>query len=194
MENLIGEKLKELRRKKKLTLKELSEKSKLSIGFLSKLERGLCNISVESLGVIAQCLDTNVNYFFKEVKEPSNGNIVVRSYERQILYTENERRINFLLTNNINDIDFLPKLVELLPSFNEEEMLSSSHPGEEFLYVLEGILTVFINRDRYDLYPGDSTLFKSKENHIWVNFTNKIVKLIVVTSPNLFKDENLTEE
>jgi len=40
----IGDRFKELRKEKKLTLKELSEKTGLSIGYLSNLERNISSL------------------------------------------------------------------------------------------------------------------------------------------------------
>ena len=45
----VGEKLRNLRKKKGLTLKKLSEKAELSIGYLSNLERDACSPTLENM-------------------------------------------------------------------------------------------------------------------------------------------------
>ena len=98
---------------------------------------------------------------------------------------------------DVNEADFenkvlLPRLIELLPSAEESDsdLDQYQHEGEEFLYVLEGILTLIINGERHDLFPGDTGHFDSNNVHNWANFTNKTTKVLVVNSPNGF-NENL---
>ncbi len=185
----IGKKIKKLRTNKKLTLKELSEKTNLSIGFLSQLERGLTTVAIDSLTKIAKELDVSLTYFFQAPKK--NKKIVLRSYEKEILQVENNRFIKYNLSNDLEDKSFLPRLIEILPTDSKENIISYQHKGEEFVYVLEGILTLFINDDEKELYPGDSAHYDSSINHNWANYTSKPVKLLTVHTPNMFKDENI---
>ena len=53
----IGSQIKELRRRRGLTLREVAQKTGLSTGFLSQLERDLTDIAVDSLRKIAVALD-----------------------------------------------------------------------------------------------------------------------------------------
>ncbi|NFM80727.1 cupin domain-containing protein [Clostridium botulinum] len=183
----IGKKIKKLRTNKRLTLKELSEKTNLSIGFLSQLERGLTTVAIDSLTKIAKELDVSLTYFFQAPKK--NKKIVLRSYEKEILQVENNRFIKYNLSNDLEDKSFLPRLIEILPTDSKENIISYQHKGEEFVYVLEGILTLFINDDEKELYPGDSAHYDSSINHNWANYTSKPVRLLTVHTPNMFKDE-----
>lgn len=82
-----------------------------------------------------------------------------------------------------------PKLVELLPQKEVEETEAYFHEGEEFVHVLEGILTLTLEDERMDLYPGDSAHYSSKRNHNWSNQTNKVVKFITVNTPNFLQSQ-----
>ncbi|WP_251860996.1 XRE family transcriptional regulator [Clostridium sp. Marseille-Q2269] len=188
----IGKKIKKLRTNKKLTLKELSERTNLSIGFLSQLERGLTTVAIDSLSKIAKELDIDLTYFFQTPKK--NKKIVLRSYEREILQVENNRFIKYNLSNDLENKTVLPRLIEILPTDNKENIISYQHKGEEFVYVLEGILTLFINDDQQELYPGDSAHYDSSINHNWANYTSKPVKLLTVHTPNMFKEENIKNQ
>jgi len=42
----------------------------------------------------------------------------------------------------------------------------SVHDGEEFIYVLEGVVTMQIGEDRFDLDPGDSVYYLSTTPHL----------------------------
>jgi len=184
----IGNKIKQLRNMKKLTLKELSAKTDLSIGFLSQVERGVTSVAIASLENIASALDVDLSYFFSLPKK--NKKRVLRSFEQEIFTIQNSQFIDYHLTQDPEDKDFLPRLQVVLPCKDDCTIDVYQHEGEEFVYVLEGILTIMINNERYELFPGDSMHFDSKLPHNWTNYTNKTVKLLVVNSPNQFNPDH----
>lgn len=59
----IGLIIKSLRKEKKYTLKDLSQKAGISISFLSDIENGRSNPSIERLKDIAEALDTPIAFF-----------------------------------------------------------------------------------------------------------------------------------
>lgn len=185
MPNNIGEKIKELRLSQKMTLKELSEMTDLSIGFLSQVERGLTALAITSLEKIAEALTVDLSYFFPMGKK--SNQIVVRSYEREIAQIDAAHCIHYHISNDLETKDLFPRYLEVLPTTADEAPNQYRHEGEEFFYVLEGILTLFINNERYDLYPGDSAHYDSNTSHNWVNNTNRMVRLLAVNTPNGFK-------
>lgn len=185
MINDIGSKLKSLRTMRELTLKELSEKTSLSIGFLSQIERGVTSVAISSLDTIAKALDSDLSYFFTMPKKRERQ--VLRSYEQEVYTNNNSQFIDYHLTLNPETMDMLPRMELILPTNGEDKNAPYGHDGEEFLYVLEGILTVNLDGDLHQLYPGDSMHFDSKIPHNWSNDTNKNVKLLIVNTPNKFK-------
>lgn len=182
----IGQKVKELRVNKRLTLKSLSEMTSLSTGFLSQLERGLTAIATDSLLSIAQALEVDITYFF--VKMPVDGQYIMRSYEREVLRIDNSRFIHYRLSSGLSSKAMLPRLIELLPINSQEPISPYPHEGEEFLYVLEGTLTLFIQHERFELFPGDTAHYDSNIVHNWANYTNKLVKILVTSTPNPMRD------
>ena len=182
----IGQKIKELRGRKKMTLKEMSEKTALSIGFLSQLERGLTSIAADSLARIAQVLEVDPACFFP--RQPRGQKTVLRSYEKELFQIENGRFLHYHLTNGTSNWEMLPRFVELLPINSDEIIQQYGHDGEEFVYVLEGTLTLALDGQEHELFPGDSAHYSSKQLHNWANHTGKMVRLLVVSRPNPFQD------
>ncbi len=180
----IGEKIKELRTSKNMTLKELSKITNLSIGYLSQLERGLTSVAISSLENIANALEVNLSYFF----EPpiANKNRITRSFEQNISMIENSRFIYHNVGNDLETKNTSPYIITILPNITEENVEPFPHKGEEFIYVIEGILTVFLENKRYELYPEDSLHINSSLNHNWDNYTNKLVKILCIYSPKIF--------
>lgn len=191
----VGNKVNELRKKAGLTLKELGEKTNLSQGYLSKFERGQTTISIDSLMAITKVLNTSMDKLFPTEQNDTEdlNEVVHRSYENTILYMENTEHINYQITHNL-DMDIFPKISVLLPSPDGAKDAFFSHKGEEFVYVLEGILTLKFKDITYELYPGDTAHFNSNVEHTWYNNTNMTTKILTVHTPNVLhiNDSRLT--
>lgn len=180
----IGSKVKELRMDRNLTLKQLSEASGLSIGFLSQFERGLSSIALDSLEKLAEILE--VSLFDLLEKRPSVSMDDPVCHHVDLLPSEISPEIyQYMLGPVSADFVLLPRIYLLLP-FGETATVSEPyvHEGEEFIYVLEGVITMYLEDSQYVLYPGDSIHILSKQPHNWMNRTNKIARILTVNTPN----------
>ncbi len=183
MNSNIGKLLKDLRYNKGLTLKDLAQMSGLSISFLSQVENSKSSITLQSLSKISDALEVSRSYFFPESEPPKS---LVRKNTRGNLNFNQSNFIYQSLSNNIQNSSFEQMLVVFLP--NNEKVTSSTHKGHEFVYVLEGTLSLVQSENEYDLEPGDSFHMDSTTPHTWYNRTNEAVKLLYVysTSPSSF--------
>lgn len=186
MNTNIGEKIKKLRSRKGMTLKELSEKVELSTGYLSQLERDLTTVSVDVLKRISIVLDVELNYFFREIK--TEKKIVMRSYEKEV-FQKVSSQIYYYLSHDLTDKSLVPRFVEILPMERREKVEGFSHEGEEFVYVIEGILTLGFEGREEILYPGDSAHYNSNTLHHWENATSKMTRFVTVGTPNSYQKE-----
>lgn len=184
MKSEIGEKIKKLRSDKQMTLKALSERTGLSIGYLSQLERGKTTVALDSLQKIAEVLEVDFTFF---LDVPVSNKEVCKSFERSILLMEDNNFIEYNLSNNLKKMELVPRLIEIFPQKVNEPVEVYTHEGEEFIYVLEGILTYYYNGKVYELYPGDSLHIQSDKPHNAANTTNKVTRMITVSIPNNFK-------
>lgn len=182
----VGSKIKRLRTAKGYTLKRLSEEAGLSVGFLSQLERGISNIAIDTLAKIAEILDTPLSGFF-DTAELKGQSPVIRQFEQ--LPSEISPQIyQYILSHGQTEFDLLPRIYLLMPFHDPDSRVEMySHEGEEVIYVLEGILTVYLDGAVYELYPGDSMHFRSTRQHNWMNGTSRVVKFFAVNSPNPLK-------
>ncbi|GAB6136961.1 helix-turn-helix domain-containing protein [Halanaerobaculum tunisiense] len=186
----VGKRIKKLRKNNNLTLQDLSAKTDLSVGFLSQLERGLTTVAIDVLENIAQELNVNLTYFFDSQSAESDDQIVMRNYENEVFQVDNNQIVHYHLTKNVKNKDILPRLIKILPKKEQEEINTYQHEGEEFIYVLEGIVTLIVNDKEYDLYPGDSAYYSSNTTHNWTNRTNKVAKLLFINTPNVFQEND----
>ncbi len=185
----LGSHVKEIRSEKKITLKELSDATGLSTSFLSQFERGMSTIAIDSLMSVAEALDVDIHELI-DATTPSQhikDKVVLRSYQRDDVQIVSEHQIQTTLSAYSQDKGMLSRKITLLPNNSEEAPASYKHDGEEFIYVIEGILTLEIDKEKWNLYPGDTAHFASTTNHIWYNETNRNVEFIIVNTPNSYE-------
>jgi quercetin dioxygenase-like cupin family protein len=63
---------------------------------------------------------------------------------------------------------------------NTKDKEISVHNGEEFIFVLEGVVNLTIAKDTYDLEPGDSAYYLSTTSHFITAKTDKATILAVL--------------
>src|SRR5699024_3167611 len=178
MNENIGSRVRELRKQKKMTLNEVSIKSGLSISFLSQLELSKSSVTLTSLRKIAESLNVNISYFFES--NESELNIKRRINRKEHTFKD----ASFSLANLSGDVDdhlFEPTIATLLPG--DKNRSPYSHEGQEFIYILEGILTVILSGQETLLYPGDSLHIESLTPHVWYNNSENPVKLLMINAP-----------
>lgn len=188
MSNEIGQKIKQLRRAKDMTLKELSEKSELSISFLSMVERGITSAALLSLKKIADAMNEDISVFFVNQEGIQNGGFC-RSYDNNVRSVTG-RCVYKSLSGRGGNCTLDPMQVLLMPGQTRDEVIQITHSGEEFVYVLEGVLSYFLNGQEYVMNPGDSYHGFGNEPHNFVNLTNNIVKVLYIVTPPLSNVEH----
>jgi len=68
--NVLGERIRELRKSAGITQEELGEKAELSYKFIGELERGQVNVSLDSIARIAEALGVKIGDLFSKEKIP----------------------------------------------------------------------------------------------------------------------------
>ena len=175
---VLGARLRQLRLKQGASLATVAKKAGISVGFLSALERSQMSASVGTLHRLAQVYDTNILDFY----DPTASNQPqVRPGERKILEAGPGIRMELLAWGNTV---MEPHLFRIAPrTFSGE---SYAHVGEEFLYVLKGVLEIVLRGESYSLKPGDSFYFESTVPHKWGNPGRSETLVLWVNTPPTF--------
>ena len=181
MNKTIGAKIKQLRLSQNMKLKDLSDKTGLSISYLSQIEHSSNSLSIYSLERIANVLGVQLSYFLDTPLQ--HKEYIIRSYEQDMLQISNSPRIYNRLSNDLGSCELESMLVTIMPSERYISEEPKAHQGEEFIYVLEGVLTVLIGESEYQLTHGDSMHYKSSEPHEWLNLSKRVVRLLSVNTP-----------
>jgi transcriptional regulator with XRE-family HTH domain len=182
--SVIGQTIKELRSKRGLTLEEVADKSGCTPGFLSQLERNKVAPSITTLYSIAEALGVRVTDFLPDGINPAK---ISRHDQRENFGFEGSAVSYSLLSTKFAHGALASFLLSILP--NTEALPTDearSHMGEEFVYVLDGVLRLWIGEAFHDLYPGDSIYFRSTAKHRMENRGNRTVLALSLITPSLF--------
>ncbi|MBC7088021.1 MAG: cupin domain-containing protein [Tissierellales bacterium] len=168
MEINIGNKIRELRRTKNMTINDLAKNSKLSSGLISQIERNIVSPTIVTLWKISQALDVSIGYLLDEaIDRDKNWCSVIRKSERKKLIVSNNNGIYELLSPNLNKkIEFLYITIKPGDSLQNELIV---HDGEECGYIIEGKLLIKTAKGDFALNEGDSIYFDSTVPHRYVN-------------------------
>jgi len=180
----VGQRIKEFRVQKNLTLEEVAERSGCTPGFLSQVERNNAVPSIVMLYAIAEALGTRVSDFFPGPIATAN---IVRHDERETFSFEGSSTTYSVLSTKFPNATieaFLMKIIPAREALPTDE--TRAHIGEEFYYVLQGVLRLWYGETFYDLYPGDSLHFKSTVKHRLENRGDEPVVLFALITPAIF--------
>jgi DNA-binding transcriptional MerR regulator/quercetin dioxygenase-like cupin family protein len=174
----IGARLRQLRMKKRASLRKVARAAGISVGFLSALERSQMSASVATLQRLARYYETNILDFYDTGEATKHR---VRPRDRKALDTGTGVRMELLAWGNTV---MEPHLFRVSPGAGSGE--SYTHLGEEFLYVLKGQLQIFLRDQEYHLKAGDSFYFESTVPHKWTNSGHSETMILWVNTPPTF--------
>ena len=174
----IGLRINDLRELSEISTKDFAEQLKIDEDTYILYEKGEKDIPASLLNEIANIFDldlsllltgeeTRMNIF--DVTKKGKGTSVDRSkeyeYENLCKRFANKKSEFFIVTVDPKE--------DKTPSLN-------NHPGQEFNYILEGSLKLFIHNNEIELNPGDSVIFDSTHKHAMVALNNKPAKFLAV--------------
>lgn len=186
----LGRRLRALRQAREMTLAELAERSSLAISTLSRAERGLLALTYDKLMKVAEGLGVDLGALFQTsgaVLSPSSLNVArigdvriqeTETYRYEILFADVLGKGMTTMTGTVkarSPTDFAGMI---------------RHPGEEFVFVLSGVLTVYSDGNPpVTLKPGESLYFDSRMGHIYTAATDEDCRILVVCLPRNEPDD-----
>jgi transcriptional regulator with XRE-family HTH domain len=145
----LGSKLKRLRLTRGYTQEELADRCDLSRSFISQLESDKVSPSVETLERILRVLGTDLKHFFSDEQKK----IIFKKDERVPVYDLPKGVTMEILMDAVEDKELDAKIVELEPGAQTDQ--ESYHDGDEFGYVIEGSIDIYIDGKRYRANEGE---------------------------------------
>ena len=176
-----GRRLHALRRTRGWTLADLAERSGLAVSTISKAERGLMSLTYDRMLSLARGIGVDMAEFFTvEGTAFASGSFAVApagTFQRQ----ETSNYVYEMLFPEIRNKAMVPMMGTLKAHDRMDFDDYVRHPGQEFLLVLEGAVTVFAEgRTPVLLRQGDSIYFDSSRGHLYASAGAVDARILVV--------------
>lgn len=180
----VGQKLRQLRLRKKIALVDLGKHTGLSASMLSQLENGKLVPTLPTLARIAMVFDVGLEHFFSDRKAKRVFS-VVRSNERLRFPELPDSAIPGyffeVLAFGATDKSLSAYLAEF-PERDGKVSRHHCHDGSEFIHLLSGVLAINYQSEDHILEAGDSVYFDASEPHSYTGRSEESARALVVTS------------
>ena len=178
----IGKKIKELRKKRKLTLVELSQQSGVQVATLSRIENDKMTGSVESHMNISRALGVDITQLYSNIARGDKRVDLNDTSAGKDVFVHSKNSSSEMLTSGILSKQMMPVLTRI-EAGGQTDREQNKIGTEKFLYVLEGSIEVTIGEDKYKLEKDAALYFDASLAHFLRNNGEKIARVIVVVTP-----------
>jgi len=180
----LGERIRAVRKQRRLTLKELESASGFSATHISEIERGKTSPTIGALVRIAQALGKEPSYFLEE--EQLSEVALVRRDDRKALPEEASVTGEYL-TPGIPGGRLNAYLIRVEPG-RSRDFTYSAHAGEEAAYVLAGSVEFLVGNESHQLAGGDAIHYPSDRPHGFRNSGTETAQILFVSTKRLRKN------
>jgi transcriptional regulator with XRE-family HTH domain len=176
----VGERLRAIRRLRRATLRSVAERAELSESFLSQVERGRANASIASLRKIAAALGVDVSDLFAPNGSTGRPRVLRREARPNLAFGTLGRK--YMLTPR--PLEHLQVIVGELDAGGSTGDEPYTHgDSEELLVVLEGVVSLQLGSEVFELSTGDSIDYRSSTPHRLVNIGGDPAEVMWIISP-----------
>ncbi|MDB5414189.1 MAG: family transcriptional regulator [Rubritepida sp.] len=180
--NELGQRLRQLRVERGLTLVELSRRCEVAISTLSKIENGQVSPVYGTLRKIAVGLRIAFERLVAQPQSSSDGECRALTLQGQTSDFSTGRYDYQMHAGSLASKAMLPIIMTIRARSAPVEADMSSHEGEEFLFLLEGQVEIYLEReDPVRLRPGESLYINSRQRHGFVSVGVGDARLLTVT-------------
>ncbi len=175
----LGQKLKSIRKSKKMTLQEFAEKAGLSAGLISRIENFRTLPSLVVLVRISAALGINMTELFEGITFEDHPRWkLIRAGEAKKIDKEGEGiGMNyFMLTETGESARSCIWLVEVEPWVKRPPVTTAA---DEMLYIVSGDLEYHLGVEKLELHKGDLLFFDGEIPHYPVNQTQQTATMLV---------------
>ena len=193
---MYGSRIREMRKRRGLTLKEVAEATGYTIGHISQIERDLKSPSLVALRKIAACLNCSEVWLIMDDSELSAKSSEEGKKSKESYLMRKENRIPMKIPEidvsysiftpselpNAQEAQMTGLIVRLKPNTWVTEKMISHGNYDESLLLLKGELELRIDNSTYMIYEGDSFYIPKNCLHNYLNTSNEEATIIVYFS------------
>lgn len=171
----VGLRVRSFREQQGWSLRNLADRCGLSINAISRIERGENSPTVTSLTCLASVLSVPITDFFLD--RTNHQAVLIKRGQGQSM-----ERAGFIAQYLGDAItrQQLEAFIFHLDPFVTAHTSPVNHPGEEFVYCMEGEIEYCIREEIYHLQSGDSLIFEGMLPHHWRNPSTLPATLLLV--------------
>lgn len=176
-----GNRIRQLRQEKKLTIEEFAEITGFTPSYISQLERNKLEPSLAALTKISKVLDVSLYYF---LEEESSKMLIIKKNERKTVSSDNKADISFL--THISETcgikpEFYVYEVILEPNQWDSKTLNIIN-CHKCIIVKKGTVLIEFSNSNEILQTGDSIYIDSNMPHRCYNPTSSEIEILCITS------------
>lgn len=194
---MYGNRIREARKKKGMTLKQVADATGYTVGHISQIERDLKSPSLTALRKIAACLECSEVWLIMGESEPSHlSQASGESDSRKSYLIRKENRIPMKIPEiDISYSIFTPShlpdgraakitglMVRMQPRHWVTEQMISHTTYDESLLLLKGELELHMDNSVYTIHEGDSFYIPSGSLHNYMNRSKEEAVIVVYFS------------
>lgn len=193
---MYGSRIREMRKRRGLTLKEVAEATGYTIGHISQIERDLKSPSLVALRKIAACLNCSEVWLIMDDSELSAKSSEEGKKSKESYLMRKENRIPMKIPEidvsysiftpsklpNAQEAQMTGLIVRLKPNTWVTEKMISHGNYDESLLLLKGELELRIDNSTYIIYEGDSFYIPKNCLHNYLNTSDEEATIIVYFS------------
>jgi transcriptional regulator with XRE-family HTH domain len=182
MQYEIGDKIREVREKRKMTLKDVAGRVEVSESLISQIERGRVSPAMDTLLRIVDALDMDIEYLFAEFKKKRSVHLV-RAADRSKIVLPGIVYEQLSKTAGGDEEHAMEAYVLEIAPGGEKGSRDFGHRGAELGLILEGKGELRFGTETYELGAGDSISFSADTPHELRNRGRGKLRALWVTTP-----------
>ena len=179
----VGDRIKRLREKKGLSIQTLSQLTGFDEQMLQAIEANTLSPQLGTLIKLSKALDSAFQRLISE--EGHKLYVITRRQDRKVVSRSTSLKggksayTYMSLAPEVKGRHMEPLVVQLEEKGDDHP---SVHAGEEFVFVLDGVVVLEIGGERFNLEPGDSAYYLSTTPHILSAAEGRATLLAVIYS------------
>lgn len=163
-EQLIARTIRELRKNRRLTLEQVASKASITKSFLSKVERCNVSISIAALSRLANALGVSIGEFFDSAEPESEVVYVPRGKGKAVVHTHSNLPYQYEVLIARRGMRMMqPTIITINGRKTRFEL--RQHPGEQFIFILEGEMTYVCGSREFEMHSGDCLYLNPEVPH-----------------------------
>ncbi len=177
----LGQRIRKLRTAHGQSLADVARGTELTESFLSRLERGMTGVTVDTLRRIAAFWNAEIVDLLERDAGPAP--IVIRGGSGPALQAESHGRLRATAETLIPRSGTSLQATLYRTAKRGGRFDDFSHPGEELVFVVSGRIRYIVGNDTFELSAGDSIWHRSDTAHRWESIDGESVSLHVNNPP-----------